>query len=132
MLKRSLLLAMMASLCTSLLWSQGLDTDANKDDWEEVNFEFDSSILTDGYPSLLRLAELLSEQPDYKVTLEGNTDFRGPDAYNQGLGQRRAETVRRCCMSSDPRTERARPCARPIARQGQGAKTLRGADGCRR
>ena len=30
-----------------------------KDDWEEINFEFNSSVLSDGFPSLLRLAELL-------------------------------------------------------------------------
>jgi len=93
MLKRSLLFALLASLSVVGLWGQGLETNAQKDDWEEINFEFDSSILTDGYPSLLRLAELLNEHSDYKVTLEGNTDFRGPDAYNQGLGARRAETV---------------------------------------
>ena len=26
-----------------------------KEQWEEINFEFNSAILSDGYPSLLRL-----------------------------------------------------------------------------
>ena len=78
---------------TSVL-GQGLDTTAQKDDWEEINFEFDSDVLTDGYPSLLRLAELLNQNTDYKVALNGHTDFRGSDQYNDGLGRRRAETVR--------------------------------------
>ncbi len=53
--------------------AQGLDTRASKDDWEEVNFEFNSSVLVDGFPSLLRLAELLQKNPGYKVKLEGHT-----------------------------------------------------------
>ncbi len=80
-------------LGVSSLFGQGLDTTAQKDDWEEINFEFDSAVLTDGYPSLLRLADLLNQNPDYKVELIGNTDFRGTDEYNIGLGRRRAETV---------------------------------------
>ncbi|MCB1018912.1 MAG: OmpA family protein, partial [Acidobacteria bacterium] len=77
----------------STLVAQGLETDAKPDDWEEINFEFDSSILSDGYPSLLRLADLLSKNSDYTVQLVGHTDFRGSDEYNLGLGRRRAETV---------------------------------------
>ena len=47
------------SLLASSLLAQGLNTGGQtKDDWEEINFEFNSSILSDGYPSLLRLAEL--------------------------------------------------------------------------
>jgi hypothetical protein len=26
------------------LWAQGLDTQASKDDWEEINFDFNSSV----------------------------------------------------------------------------------------
>ncbi len=43
--------------------AQGLDTKASKNDWEEINFEFNSSVLVDGYPSLLRVAELLQTAP---------------------------------------------------------------------
>ena len=50
--------------------------------------------MTDGYPSLLRLSDLLKQNSDYRVTLEGHTDFIGSDSYNQALSQRRAETVR--------------------------------------
>lgn len=42
-----------------LVFGQGLQTTATRDDWEEVNFEFNSPVLSDGYPSLLRMAELL-------------------------------------------------------------------------
>jgi len=95
MVKRKYWMLMVAAcLSASLALGQGLDTTAEKDDWEEINFEFDSSILTDGYPSLLRLADLLSANSDYKVELVGHTDFRGSDEYNTGLGLRRSETVK--------------------------------------
>ena len=31
---------------------------------------------------------------DYDVTIVGHTDSKGTDAYNMGLGQRRADSVR--------------------------------------
>lgn len=77
-----------------LLPAQGLNTQASKDDWEEINFEFNSAILSDGFPSLLRLADLLSANAAYKVKLDGHTDSIGSSDYNQKLGQKRAEAVR--------------------------------------
>src|SRR5277367_3162409 len=74
--------------------AQGLDTKASPADWEEINFEFNSSVLVDGFPSLLRLSELLQKNPGYKVTLEGHTDRLGGDGYNDKLGTARASTVR--------------------------------------
>ena len=74
--------------------AQGLDTKASPNDWEEVNFEFNSSVLVDGFPSLLRVAELLKAHPGYKVTVEGHTDVIGGGPYNDKLGQARADTVR--------------------------------------
>ena len=67
---------------------------AQKDDWEEINFEYNQSVLTDGFPSLLRLAELLNQNPGYRVKLEGHGDQIGPDNYNDALGQRRADSVK--------------------------------------
>ncbi|MGD0015065.1 MAG: hypothetical protein ABSD56_11690 [Bryobacteraceae bacterium] len=63
--------AALLSVCASTLAAQGLTTTATKEDWEEVNFEFNSSILSDGYPSLLRLAELLHQSPDHVVDQVG-------------------------------------------------------------
>jgi len=77
-----------------LLSAQGLITTATKDDWEEINFAFDRAVLTDGYPSLLRLAELLQKHPDYKVRLVGHADHYGPEPYNEKLGRARAQTVK--------------------------------------
>src|SRR5215471_10964728 len=77
------------------LFAQGQNPGGQtKGDWEEINFEFNSSILSDGYPSLLRLADLLSQHRDYKVRVTGHTDYVGSAAYNDKLAQRRAESVK--------------------------------------
>src|SRR5947209_7312778 len=93
-MRRYAALLFLFSLFSSCIFAQGLNTTASKDDWEEINFEFNSSILSDGYPSLLRLADLLHQHTDYKVKLEGNTDKIGSNRYNDRLGQRRADTVK--------------------------------------
>lgn len=91
---RLLLLATLIAFATAGLFGQGLETQASKDDWEEINFEFDSSVLVDGFPSLLRLADLLNQNPDFKVVLEGHADYRGTDEYNVRLSRARANMVR--------------------------------------
>src|SRR5687768_10457549 len=75
-------LLILFSIFTTCVFAQGLNTTASRDDWEEINFEFNSHILTDGYPSLLRLAELLQKHPDYRVKLEGHADVIGSNRYN--------------------------------------------------
>ena len=83
------------SLLASSLFAQGLNPSGqSKDDWEEINFEFNSSILSDGYPSLLRLADLLGQHRDYKVKVTGHTDYVGSGAYNDKLAQKRADSVK--------------------------------------
>src|SRR5476651_2225671 len=82
-------------LMASGLFAQGLNTGGQtKEDWEEINFEFNSSILSDGYPSLLRLADILSQHHDYKVRVTGHTDYVGSAAYNDKLAQKRADAVK--------------------------------------
>lgn len=82
------------ALAASLAWSQGINTEVNRNEWEEINFDFDSSVLADGFPSLLRLSELLQANPGYRVHIEGYTDRIGSPAYNQALGLARANSVR--------------------------------------
>jgi hypothetical protein len=99
MIQRLLTPIALASLAAMMLLSptasaQGLDTRASKDDWEEINFEFDSAVLSDGFPSLLRMAELLKANTTYKVKLEGHGDGIGSDTYNDDLAMKRAQTVR--------------------------------------
>src|SRR5258708_18351875 len=85
---------MAIGLFASALLAQGLQTKATKDDWEEINFEFNSSILSDGYPTLLRLAELIQQHRDYRIKVEGHTDYVGSVAYNEKLALSRANTVK--------------------------------------
>jgi hypothetical protein len=82
-------------LLASSLYAQGLNTGGQqKDDWEEINFEFNSSVLSDGYPSLLRLAELLTQHKDYRVKVTGHTDYVGSARYNDKLALQRADAVK--------------------------------------
>jgi len=82
-------------LLASCLFGQGLNTGGQtKEDWEEINFEFNSSILSDGYPSLLRLADLLTQHRDYRVKVTGHTDYVGSAPYNDKLALRRADSVK--------------------------------------
>src|SRR4051812_27988071 len=94
MLRTYVTSAMAASLFASCLFAQGLQTSATKDDWEEINYEFNSSILSDGYPTLLRLSELLQQHRDYRIKVEGHTDYVGSLAYNEKLALARANTVK--------------------------------------
>jgi outer membrane protein OmpA-like peptidoglycan-associated protein len=43
---------------------------------------------------LARVSGILVSHPDLKLEIEGHTDSVGTDAYNQGLSERRAESVR--------------------------------------
>ncbi len=93
-MRRMLGMLLVALWVVPLAFGQGLQTTATKDDWEEVNFEFNSPILSDGYPSLLRLAELLGKNPSFRVKLEGHTDWIGSEKYNEKLGMARAAAVK--------------------------------------
>jgi OOP family OmpA-OmpF porin len=59
-----------------------------------VTFAFDSDEITGASMATLDVAaETLRECPNVHTTVEGHTDSVGDDAYNQGLSQRRAESV---------------------------------------
>lgn len=94
MFRRFATAATLFSALAACAFAQGLETSASKDDWEEINFEFDSAVLSDGYPSLLRLAELLKNHAGYRVKVEGYTDVLGSAQYNEKLGMSRASTVK--------------------------------------
>lgn len=70
-----------------------VQTQATRNDWEEINFEFNSAIISDGFPTLLWLADFLKSHPEYRVRIVGHTDYVGSSPYNQALGEARAESV---------------------------------------
>jgi peptidoglycan-associated lipoprotein len=61
-----------------------------------IYFDFDSSEVKSDYNGLITAhARYLAANPSTRVRLEGNTDERGSREYNIGLGERRAQSVRR-------------------------------------
>jgi len=59
-----------------------------------TNFRFDSAELTpEARATLDEQAALLEQESDVRVKIEGHTDSIGPEAYNQGLSERRAKAV---------------------------------------
>jgi peptidoglycan-associated lipoprotein len=65
-----------------------------------VYFEYDSSeIRSDYIPVVAAHATYLIKYPTARVRLEGHTDDRGSREYNIGLGERRAQAVRRALLA---------------------------------
>ena len=67
--------------------------------FEDINFGFDKATLTDYAKSTLdktaaEIRQLIAEDSELRVDLEGHTDSIGTEAYNKRLGERRANVVR--------------------------------------
>lgn len=61
----------------------------------DVNFDFDVRKLNDlGKGRTRQIAKLLEQSPGVNVVLEGHTDYKGSDPYNEKLGMDRSEAVR--------------------------------------
>jgi len=59
-----------------------------------VYFEYDSTVInSEGEAVVAKYAGYLQANPTARVRLEGHADERGTTAYNQGLGERRAQAV---------------------------------------
>lgn len=78
-----------------------------------VHFESDvlfavdsSSIDSDGRYTLEEVAGVLGEYPKTAVIIQGHTDSTGSDEHNQGLSERRADSVYRYLMSQGVDGER--------------------------
>jgi peptidoglycan-associated lipoprotein len=64
-----------------------------------IYFDFDNSeIKGEGTDIVAAHAKYLANNPTARVRLEGNTDERGSREYNIGLGERRAQAVRRALL----------------------------------
>lgn len=75
----------------------------------EVLFDSDSSALHPGaYAELGRVANVLKRYPDTAITVEGHTDSRGSEAYNQQLSERRAQAVRTALIQTGIDSNRIR------------------------
>ena len=59
-----------------------------------IFYDFDKATLRpESTAALDSLIDLLNENPNVTIELSSHTDFRGSDAYNEALSQRRAESV---------------------------------------
>lgn len=64
-----------------------------------IYFDYDKVEIKTEYAGIITaVARSLIAHPAWKVRLEGNTDERGTREYNIGLGERRAQAVRRALM----------------------------------
>jgi peptidoglycan-associated lipoprotein len=64
-----------------------------------IYFEYDSSEIRPEYVGVVAAhAAYLSKYPTARARVEGHTDERGSREYNIGLGERRAQAVRRALM----------------------------------
>lgn len=60
-----------------------------------VLFDFDKSSIKAAFePQFKEIGQILTENPDITMTIEGHTDWVGTDKYNQALSERRANAVK--------------------------------------
>ena len=87
-----------ASLGMTFLFGGGKKVAEEKPvDAIELRVEFDTnkSFVRPVYHERIKeVADYLNRHSDVDAVIEGHTDSRGSDAYNQGLSQRRADSVR--------------------------------------
>ena len=66
----------------------------------EVLFETDKSIVRpEYYAKISELAAFMTKYPNTIVTIEGHTDSRASDSYNQALSQRRVDAVKQVLIA---------------------------------
>lgn len=60
-----------------------------------ITFDLESATITpSSIPAMEAILEYLKDNPGVRITIEGHCDALGDPAYNLGLSQRRAESVR--------------------------------------
>jgi len=61
----------------------------------DVLFDFDKADLrSEAQDALAQVGEIIRAHPDRQVRIEGHTDSKGKESYNQRLSERRAASVR--------------------------------------
>lgn len=73
----------------------------------DVLFDTDSANLKPGATQTVdRLAQFLNKHPNRDLLIEGHTDSRGSDEYNQQLSKQRADAVRTALVNAGVASER--------------------------
>jgi peptidoglycan-associated lipoprotein len=74
---------------------------------DRVFFEYDSSALTpEAKATLGRQSDFIKSKSDLKFIIEGHADERGTREYNIGLGERRANSVKKELQSKGVAADR--------------------------
>ena len=85
----------------------------------DVLFDFDKADLRpEAGPALAKVAAILGSYPRATTAIEGHTDGKGADQYNQRLSERRADSVRRWLAANgiaSQMTSRGWGKTRPVA-----------------
>ena len=77
----------------------GINTESGPFSRKIIYFDFDKSEIKPEFADIVSAAaKTLISNPSVKLRLEGNTDERGTREYNIGLGERRAQAVRRALL----------------------------------
>lgn len=72
----------------------GMMTVGDKIELSNIYFEFDkSTLLAESFFELNKLFDLLWENVEMEILIEGHTDIIGSDVYNENLSQQRAKAV---------------------------------------
>jgi outer membrane protein OmpA-like peptidoglycan-associated protein len=72
-----------------------------------VNFDFDKSTIRKAdVADLDKAVAFVKKYPDAKVDVEGHTDSRGTDKYNQKLSERRANAVKKYLVDKGEKSDR--------------------------
>jgi outer membrane protein OmpA-like peptidoglycan-associated protein len=73
----------------------------------DVMFDFDSAILKPGaFAEIDRIAGVLNQFPQTVVRVEGHTDSKGSEVYNQELSERRANAVKNALVQRGVNAQR--------------------------
>ncbi|HZL98213.1 MAG TPA: OmpA family protein [Terriglobales bacterium] len=86
-----------------------------------VNFDFDKSVVRKADDAeLQRAIAFVKKYPGYSISVEGHTDSRGTDKYNQALSERRTAAVKKYLVENGAaHTDKIKPVgygeSRPIA-----------------
>lgn len=68
----------------------------------EMMFDFDSAVLKPGaYSEIGRVADILAKYPQTNIRVEGHTDTKGNEDYNQKLSEKRAESVKEAMVQKN-------------------------------
>ncbi len=75
----------------------------------DLTFDTDSAQIKPGFQSeISRIANVMQQYPQTVIRVEGHTDSRGTNAYNQRLSERRANAVKQALANNGVSPSRIR------------------------